>query len=1043
MKRTSSLQRHVLSVLSAGLFGLLPVSSDRLVAQCALSCINVQVSLDEQCASLVTAGMLTNNSIPSGCNGPFLIQLWDQAGNPIPGSPVVTGAYVNQQVTATVTDGATGNFCTSILTIEDKLKPLVLCQPAYTSCFENTSPAYTGIPAVTDNCTAGIVPTYADQSTQYACQQTDTVEIIDRIWSAVDGSGNLGQCLQRIYVVRPAVTAVSLPPDLDGVSAPALSCPVTETGPSATGYPSFQGQPVHGICGFLATYEDVTVPVCDGSYSIFREWVVYDGCAGVATSGVQVIQVVDTMPPQLVCPAALTVGTSNLDCAATVLLPPIQVSDLCDNSVTVTVEGAFGIITGNTIYQLGQGIHPALCRAVDGCGNESTCTFSITVVDDVPPVAVGNANAIVTLLPAEPTYVPAVAFDGGSWDNCGSLVRQVRRLDMPFCDGDESTPFDSVCPFFCCDAGKQVQVELRVTDVGGNTSTVQTSVQVFDNLSPGIVCPPPVTLPCGSDYENFSLTGLPTATDNCSGYVVTHTDSVQLNNCGVGQVKRIWQVEDASARVSRCIQYITLENNDPFYIHPTNPLDPDDDIVWPSNYMGNTCGAGLSPAQLPAGYGFPVLSADSNCATISVSYSDTYITNPSNACLEVLRNWLVIDWCQFNPTTYAGAWEYGQVIRVQDAVPPTVVQGCEDRVICSLDPACATGTAAWTVTATDDCATAAQLSYSFTVDLFSDGSIDQSGQGPAFNGILPFGTHRVQYSIQDGCGNVTTCTFDGIVRDCSAPEPYCRTLTLPLTAGAGGPAALLAARSLDDGSTDNCTGTAGLYFSFSGDLSDSLRTFLCDDLGSQDITLWVTDQAGNQSSCLATLQVVQNGQPCGNAVTVDGALVTQDSAGVGNAQVFLLAGPDTLAEQGTGAAGTFQFGNLVPGESYEVYPLKDTHAANGVTTFDMVLISKHILGNTPLDSPYKIIAADVNRSGTVTTFDLVALRKVILQIEAHFPNNTSWRFIPADFEFENPVQPLSEPFPESVEWPSMTAPETIRFIAVKIGDVNLSANPSL
>jgi hypothetical protein len=510
--------------------------------------------------------MLTNNAIPAGCNGPFLVELWDTAGNPIPGSPVVTGAYVNQQVTATVTDLTSGNTCTSVLTIEDKLKPVVQCQPAQTSCFENTSPAYTGVPVVTDNCTADILPTYADQSTQYSCLQTDTIEIIDRMWSAVDASGNLGQCLQQICVVRPELSAVTIPPDRDGAAAPALYCPVTETGPAVTGMPTYQGQSVNGICSFLTTYVDVTVPVCNGSYSIFREWVIYDGCAGVATSGVQVIQVVDSMPPQLVCPANLNVGTSNLDCAATVLLPPIQASDLCDSSVTVTVEGAFGLVGGNTIYQLGTGTHPALCRAVDACGNESTCTFTITVEDDVPPVAVGNANAIVTLLPSEPTYVTAETFDGGSWDNCGSLVRQVRRLDMPFCSGDESTPFDTVCPFYCCDAGKLVQVELRVTDLGGNASTVLTSVQVFDNLSPGIICPPAVTLPCGSDHENFALTGLPTASDNCGGYVVTHSDSVQLNNCGVGQVKRIWQVEDATGRISRCIQYITLENNDPFYI---------------------------------------------------------------------------------------------------------------------------------------------------------------------------------------------------------------------------------------------------------------------------------------------------------------------------------------------------------------------------------------------------------------------------------------------------------------------------------------------
>ena len=44
--------------------------------------------------------------------------------------------------------------------------------------------------------------------------------------------------------------------------------------------------------------------------------------------------------------------------------------------------------------------------------------------------------------------------------------------------------------------------------------------------------------------------------------------------------------------------------------------------------------------------------------------------------------------------------------------------------------------------------------------------------------------------------------------------------------------------------------------------------------------------------------------------------------------------------------------------------------ASAVTTFDLVLISRHILGLEALDSPYKMIAADVNMSGTISTSDV-------------------------------------------------------------------------
>ena len=52
---------------------------------------------------------------------------------------------------------------------------------------------------------------------------------------------------------------------------------------------------------------------------------------------------------------------------------------------------------------------------------------------------------------------------------------------------------------------------------------------------------------------------------------------------------------------------------------------------------------------------------------------------------------------------------------------------------------------------------------------------------------------------------------------------------------------------------------------------------------------------------------------------------------------------------------------------------------NGVSTLDLVLIQRHIfLGLTKLDSPEKLLAADVNKDGKVTASDLVELRKLIL-----------------------------------------------------------------
>jgi len=125
---------------------------------------------------------------------------------------------------------------------------------------------------------------------------------------------------------------------------------------------------------------------------------------------------------------------------------------------------------------------------------------------------------------------------------------------------------------------------------------------------------------------------------------------------------------------------------------------------------------------------------------------------------------------------------------------------------------------------------------------------------------------------------------------------------------------------------------------------------------------------------------------------------------------------------------------------FKVTPFKDDNPLNGVTAFDLVLISRHILGLEPLDSPFKIIAADANKSGSVTTFDIVELRKLILGIYTEFPDNTSWRFVPKSHIFSNLNNPFEIPiFPGFKKDISATSNVSGDFTAIKTGDVNNTA----
>jgi hypothetical protein len=108
-----------------------------------------------------------------------------------------------------------------------------------------------------------------------------------------------------------------------------------------------------------------------------------------------------------------------------------------------------------------------------------------------------------------------------------------------------------------------------------------------------------------------------------------------------------------------------------------------------------------------------------------------------------------------------------------------------------------------------------------------------------------------------------------------------------------------------------------------------------------------------------------------------------------------------------------------------------------------VLISRHILGLDPLSSPYKLIAADANKSGTVTTFDIVELRKLILGTYTALPNNNSWRFVDAGQQFTNNDNPFADVIRENLQIAAIQ--NNILngdFVGVKVGDVDQTAVPN-
>ncbi|MEQ1746169.1 MAG: dockerin type I domain-containing protein [Saprospiraceae bacterium] len=234
--------------------------------------------------------------------------------------------------------------------------------------------------------------------------------------------------------------------------------------------------------------------------------------------------------------------------------------------------------------------------------------------------------------------------------------------------------------------------------------------------------------------------------------------------------------------------------------------------------------------------------------------------------------------------------------------------------------------------------------------------------------------------------------------------------------------------------------------------SGTTISFTANDMGNyQFVEVWAQDASGNTTSCEVKVSILNL---MGNCDPVFSITTTRpDDSGIGGVS-FTLTGQncigDTIpASQAasllTYASGQWnQFGGLLePGFTSTLRPVKKSNPLNGVSTFDLVEIQRHILGLQLFDAPWKIVAADANLDGKVTMQDVALLQKLILGKITELPHGQSWRFYPKDHVFQNPTDPFQTPVPHAIVVPNTTdpVPSFLQFTGVKIGDVNASADP--
>jgi hypothetical protein len=169
-------------------------------------------------------------------------------------------------------------------------------------------------------------------------------------------------------------------------------------------------------------------------------------------------------------------------------------------------------------------------------------------------------------------------------------------------------------------------------------------------------------------------------------------------------------------------------------------------------------------------------------------------------------------------------------------------------------------------------------------------------------------------------------------------------------------------------------------------------------------------------------------------VPITGAVTYYDGRPLEGA-LLTLDGPST-ATTSTGGNGSFSFMATVAQDFQLSAEMPDDAPSNGVNVNDISLTRRHILTVTPLNSPYKMLAADVDGDAAVAVNDISGMRQFILGITPTFtggnwtcPVEGSATTDPLAYDVEYTYMPLS------VEQPGQD------FFCFHMGDVDGSWSP--
>lgn len=680
------------------------------VSTVSFFCKPIEVPVDAFCDATISKEVIIGNQITS-CSPGLEVTVFTTYDT-LTGDIFDLGDYFGQTISYQICEPISGICCSNLLMLIDTLAPQILCPGELTiTCLEDLEEYR---PESIENCTSVLWQINDLDSTEICTDTTKGFSIL-KVFIAYDLAGNFSAPCSILFTVLSVdlnllvETGVLLFPGDTILSCSDYTIDSVER--ITFGIPLIDSLPLEEelSCELEATYSDELLVDYQCTQIIKRRWSIKQiGCHHFLDEieGFQIIKIVDTTGPILHFPdTILQINTEEYECIGYFDVKGIQWTDNCQDSLSLPTRifYEYEYYEAGTLIPLPPGLHELIVYQEDNCRNTSKETITVKVIDNERPAPVCLQYSTVAVY-HESVSFPATSLDAGSYDDCGIISRQIRK-EFATCS-DQDTIYKDFVRFCCTEVGQDIPVRLRTIDEAGNVNYCWGIVSVQDKIVPNISCPPDLVVSCttplfeGDDETDpySALFGsIRTANerkplginemdiissngtlidglieDNCEYEAEINVQTVTaLNQCGLGFIYRTFTAIDQSGnRSNSCTQKIEFRS--------LAALDSSV-IVWPSPFIELSDCSG--PEQLsPDILGQPEIPAGM-CILEGRSYEDTYYhlsDTGDNACIKIIREWQIIDWCA--PDPLRDILSFQQTIKITDTTAPLLLS-CTDSLL--------------------------------------------------------------------------------------------------------------------------------------------------------------------------------------------------------------------------------------------------------------------------------------------------------------------------------------------------------------------------